>query len=1347
MFIRLFRAAAFACAGALLLQQSATGVGAESAPADSLRFFKNYFITGDYLVAGTGLDVKGVNGVATGAIDISGVPEGVDIVAAFLYWQAVVNDDALGPDAGSASATFRGRPLRSAEGPFAKQLGAGTSPCWSGGGATGGGGGKRTYTYRSDVLRHFAIDETSQKFSINGSHPVQIPDMEGVNALGASLVVVYRDSTLPLRAIVVYDGAHAMNQATPFMSQQIRGFYQSTGTAGKLTHIVGSGQENKSEFLLFNGRPIATNPFKSALGSAWDNPTFPVTAPENSSAVTTSVGTTDGTTQLSTFDCLTWSAVVYRTDVKDTDGDGLLDVWESATTPLVDPEGRQLPLLSAMGADPAKKDLYMEVGYMAAPELPYGGVTKPAHSHMPTHETLRLVGDAFKKGGISVHFDVGAATEAQYPAGDPLDASKNADEYIIRGAAARGGEGIHEMVTVCEPAAGAAPWACQFKAHPGTVGWKTGFQLMRDEILSISPQPTGADLDKEVEELCSTPGYTCTRRFDRERKDMFRYVLFAHAIGIPTSEHPCLDANGAPSGTGADGLCAVASNPDFHTPRTNTGVADFPGGDAMITLGAFPDAHGLPVGTPFMQASTLMHEFGHNAERRHGGEAFEPNCKPTYLSVMNYLYQLRGLLDDNGKPHLDFSGSTGNEVDETRLSDGYFPDWTPSYRIGWYAPLAGSYLAGRSAPAKRHCNGTPADGSEPSVRIDSRTAAGAIDWNANGDWTDAGFPLDINFSGNTFNFDGSAQKLRSSNDWAALVLNQTGSRRNTGGLYVLDTAGRLALGPMSLSTGRGDLGRGDLGRGDLGRGDLGRGDLGRGDLGRGDLGTGDLGRGDLGRGDLGTYDFGRGDLGRGDLGRGDLGRGDLGRGDLGTLALGRGDLGRGDLGGGDLFLNDPNNPSGELDYTMAEDLARTPPNEFQACIVGVSCPVPPAGARQHSVMLEWKSPNIGNVGTYVVYRVAGADLTPNASWAPVGQVSAVLGQVSYSIVDSTELVHDAQYTYFAVAVYADGVQSDASNLRTIRAVNLPPVATGDSFTTSEDTVLDVAAPGVLVNDSDADSAATLTAVLVSGPSNGTVSLNANGSFRYTPAANFNGTDAFTYKAVSGSTASGVATVDITVHAVNDAPVALADSYVTPQGKALAVVAPGVLGNDSDLEGPLGAVLVSGPANGVLALQSSGAFTYTPATGFVGTDSFVYGASDGAAVAPATVTITVTGQTYGFIGVQNLPPPTGKAFKVGSSVPLQWQFTMNGVVFNSANARPQIIVVSGSGQAIYSGTPLDPGSSSFQAPTAANGFTWQFNLQTKGLAPGTYHVFVGSMTSGQTYSNGTAFGPYPIVLTR
>ena len=63
-----------------------------------------------------------------------------------------------------------------------------------------------------------------------------------------------------------------------------------------------------------------------------------------------------------------------------------------------------------------------------------------------------------------------------------------------------------------------------------------------------------------------------------------------------------------------------------------------------------------------MQGSTLMHELGHNFELTHGGAGSlypnverEPNCKPNYLSVMNYLYQLRGLPDDSGKLHMDFS--------------------------------------------------------------------------------------------------------------------------------------------------------------------------------------------------------------------------------------------------------------------------------------------------------------------------------------------------------------------------------------------------------------------------------------------------------------------------------------------------------------------------------------------------------------------------------------------------------------------------------------------------------------------------------------------------------------------
>ncbi|WP_410967211.1 cadherin-like domain-containing protein, partial [Salmonella sp. SAL4436] len=84
------------------------------------------------------------------------------------------------------------------------------------------------------------------------------------------------------------------------------------------------------------------------------------------------------------------------------------------------------------------------------------------------------------------------------------------------------------------------------------------------------------------------------------------------------------------------------------------------------------------------------------------------------------------------------------------------------------------------------------------------------------------------------------------------------------------------------------------------------------------------------------------------------------------------------------------------------------------------------------------------------------------------------------------------------------------------------------YTTAEEITLNVAAPGELGNDTDVDGD-TLTAVLVSGPAHGTLTLNASGSFTYTPATKFYGSDSFTYRACDPSGAmSNVATVAITV---------------------------------------------------------------------------------------------------------------------------------------------------------------------------------------------------------------------------
>jgi len=195
----------------------------------------------------------------------------------------------------------------------------------------------------------------------------------------------------------------------------------------------------------------------------------------------------------------------------------------------------------------------------------------------------------------------------------------------------------------------------------------------------------------------------------------------------------------------------------------------------------------------------------------------------------------------------------------------------------------------------------------------------------------------------------------------------------------------------------------------------------------------------------------------------------------------------------------------------------------------------------------------------------------------------------------------------------------------VGSVNDPPTANDDAYGTDEDTPLVVAYPGILGNDTDIEGG-ILTAVLDAGPSNGSLDLNSNGSFTYTPDTDFAGSDSFTYHASDGQTDSGVAVVTVTVAAVNDPPTAGNDSYTTVEETVLAVAAPGVLANDSDVENDsLIAVLDAGPSNGTLALDPDGSFSYTPNADFTGADSFAYHAGDGRAHSgTATVTIVVLG---------------------------------------------------------------------------------------------------------------------------
>src|SRR5207237_10399132 len=122
---------------------------------------------------------------------------------------------------------------------------------------------------------------------------------------------------------------------------------------------------------------------------------------------------------------------------------------------------------------------------------------------------------------------------------------------------------------------------------------------------------------------------------------------------------------------------------------------------------------------------------------------------------------------------------------------------------------------------------------------------------------------------------------------------------------------------------------------------------------------------------------------------------------------------------------------------------------------------------------------------------------------------------------------------------------------------------------------------------------------------------ATGSSTDTPALKYNGGDSFTYKANDGTADSNVATVATCAAPVRAAPVAVNDSYNATEDTPLTIAAPGILGNDTDVDvDPLTAAVVAQPAHGTVTVNANGSFTYTPALNYNGSESFTYKANDG-----------------------------------------------------------------------------------------------------------------------------------------
>lgn len=203
----------------------------------------------------------------------------------------------------------------------------------------------------------------------------------------------------------------------------------------------------------------------------------------------------------------------------------------------------------------------------------------------------------------------------------------------------------------------------------------------------------------------------------------------------------------------------------------------------------------------------------------------------------------------------------------------------------------------------------------------------------------------------------------------------------------------------------------------------------------------------------------------------------------------------------------------------------------------------------------------------------------------------------------------ASYQVTVRVTDSGGLFYDETLTININDVNEAPTAAADSFATNEEQTI---GGDVLANDTDPEGD-PLTAILVTGPSQAqSFQLNADGTFSYTPTANFFGTDSFTYQANDGLRDSAPITVTITIANVNDAPVGASDQFAATVN-TVATITASVLANDFDIDSvQLFAVLVAPPLFGDLQLNGDGTFTYTPTPGFFGIDSFTYRPYDGSA---------------------------------------------------------------------------------------------------------------------------------------
>ena len=228
------------------------------------------------------------------------------------------------------------------------------------------------------------------------------------------------------------------------------------------------------------------------------------------------------------------------------------------------------------------------------------------------------------------------------------------------------------------------------------------------------------------------------------------------------------------------------------------------------------------------------------------------------------------------------------------------------------------------------------------------------------------------------------------------------------------------------------------------------------------------------------------------------------------------------------------------------------------------------------------------------------------------------GTVDYTH-DGSETTGDS-FTY-TIRDASGQVSNTATVTLGVTAVNDPPVASDDSGTVAEGGTVTLDLAG---NDSDADDGLDLTSIqIVSGPSNGTVTVNADGTVDYTHDGSETTGDSFTYSIRDASgQVSNTATVTLGVTPVNDPPVATDDSGTVAEGGTVTL---DLAGNDSDADDGLDLTsiqIVSGPSNGTVTVNADGTVDYTHDGSETTGDSFTYSIRDASGQVSNTATVTL-----------------------------------------------------------------------------------------------------------------------------